>query len=86
MVIVKILLGLAFLGSCAWLFASPGYEPAIAVITALVAFIGAWLTDKKREQSGEQNQIVEKNSIGIQAGGNVSVGRIKNEGSSSDAK
>lgn len=86
MVIVKILLGLAFLGSCAWLFTAPGYEPSVAMVTALGAFIAAWLTDKKREKSGKQNQAVEKNSIGIQAGGNVSVESIENKGISTDAK
>lgn len=85
MLIVKILLGLAFLGSFAWLISDPTLESAAATLTSLGAFIGAWIGDKRLNQKGRQNQVVERGSVGIQAGGNVNVGKIKNQGSSKDA-
>jgi thiol:disulfide interchange protein len=86
MVIVKILLGVAFVGSAAWLFSAPSFESSVTTAASLGAFIAAWLGDKKRKQKGKQNQVVEKNGIGIQAGGDVSVGNIETKGSSKDAK
>jgi len=86
MLIVQILLGLAFLGSFAWLISAPTLESAVATVTSLGAFIGAWIRDKRLKQKGRQNQVVESGSIGIQAGGNVNVGKIENQGSSKDAK
>ncbi len=86
MLIVKMLLGLAFLGSFAWFISAPSFESAVATVSSLGAFIGAWIGDKRLKQKGRQNQVVENGSVGIQAGGNVNVGKIENQGSSKDVK
>ena len=86
MLIVKTLLGLAFLGSFAWLISAPTLESAVATVTSLGALIGSWIGDNRLKQNGGQNQVVESGSVGIQAGGNVNVGKMENQGSSKDAK
>ena len=77
MLIIKILSGLAFIGSVAWFIAQRDYELAIAIITSLSAFIAAWFGDKKMKRQANQNQTVAENGIGIQAGGDVSTGSIR---------
>jgi len=57
MLTIKILSGLAFIGSVA-------------------SFIAAWLGDRKMKRQANQNQIVAKNGLGIQAGGDVNTGSI----------
>jgi hypothetical protein len=76
MLIIKLLSGLAFIGSVAWFIALPNYAPAIAIVTSLSAFITAWFGEKKARQQATQNQSVATNGVGIQAGGDVSVGSI----------
>ncbi|APW42604.1 hypothetical protein [Rhodoferax saidenbachensis] len=76
MLIIKVLSGLAFMGSVAWYAAQPGYEPAIAIVTSLSAFIAVWLSDRKMKRQAGQSQTVAENGVGIQAGGDVSVGSI----------
>ena len=77
MLIIKILSGLAFIGSVAWFIAERDYEPAIAIVIALSAFIVAWLGDKKMKRQANQNQTVGENGIGIQAGGDVNTGSLR---------
>jgi hypothetical protein len=77
MLIIKVLSGLAFIGSVAWFIAQRDYEPAIAIVTSLSAFIAAWLGEKKMKQQANQNQIVAENGIGIQAGGDVRTSSIR---------
>lgn len=86
MLIFKSLSGIAFVGSIAWFASKPDYEPAIAVITSLSAFIATWFSDQKQNHQGNQNQSVSKNGIGIQAGGDVNLGSIHPIGKNSDAK
>ncbi len=76
MLLVKILSGLVLIGSVAWFIAQPDYEPAIAIVTSLSAFIAAWLSDRKLKQFANQNQTVGENGIGIQASGDVSTGNL----------
>ena len=76
MLIIKLLSGLAFIGSVAWFIARPDYDAAIAIVTSLTAFIAAWFGDKKLKRQANQNQTVSKDGIGIQAGGDVSMGSI----------
>lgn len=75
MLIIKILSGLAFVGSVLWFIAQPDYEPFIAVVTSLSAFIASWLGDRMKRQAN-QNQTVGENGIGIQAGGDVRAGNL----------
>ena len=77
MLIIKILSGLAFIGSAVWFIAQPDYEPAIATATSLSAFIAAWLGDKRLKRLANQTQTVGENGIGIQAGGDVSTGDFR---------
>lgn len=77
MLIIKTLSGLAFMGSVAWFIAQPDYEPAIAIVTSLSAFIAVWLSERKAKHQAKQSQVVAENGIGIQAGGDVSVGNIR---------
>lgn len=76
MPIIKFLSGLAFIGSIAWFIALPDYEPVIAIVTSLSAFIAAWIGERRSKQHATQKQSVAENGIGIQAGGDVSVGSI----------
>lgn len=86
MLIIKFLSGLAFIGSIGWFIALPSYEPAIAVVTSLAAFIAAWFGEKKSRKRGSQNQTVGTNGIGIQAGGDVKVGNIRTNREGTDAE
>ena len=76
MLIIKILSGIAFIGSIVWFIAVPDYEPAIAIATSLSAFIVAWFGEKRAKRQVSQNQFVAENGLGIQAGSDVSVGSI----------
>ena len=87
MLIIKLLSGAALLGSIAWAIAAPDYEPVIAVIASLSAFIAAIVSDKRRKESARQRQLISGNGVGLQAGGDISVGNIGNsQGRSSDVK
>ncbi|HTE15049.1 MAG TPA: hypothetical protein VK642_08215 [Burkholderiales bacterium] len=86
MLIIKILSGLAFIGSVAWFIAQRDYEPAIAIATSLSAFIAAWLGGRKQKRQADQNQIVSKDGIGIQAGGDVNMGSIRTSRKTTDAE
>lgn len=76
MMIIKILSGFAFIGSVAWFIVQRDYEPAIAIVTSLSAFIASWLGEKKKRQAN-QNQTVGEKGIGIQAGGDVNTGSLR---------
>lgn len=77
MLIIKILSGLAFIGSVAWFFVQRDYEPAIAIVTSLSAFVAAWIGEKKIKRQATQNLTVAEHGIGIQAGGDISTGSIR---------
>lgn len=76
MLIIKLLCGITFIGSVAWFIAQRDYEPAIAIVSSLSAFIAAWFVDNRVKRQANQNQTVAKYGIGIQAGGDVTVGNI----------
>ena len=86
MLIIKILSLLAFIGSVAWFIAQRDYEPAIATVTSLMAFIAAWFGDKRLKRQANQNQTVSRSGIGIQACGDVTVGSIRTGAKSTDAE
>lgn len=73
MFIVKLLSGIVLIGSVAWCVAEPGYEPAIAIITSLIAFIGVWFIETKIKNQADQNQSVAENGIGIQTKRDVNI-------------
>ena len=76
MLIIKLLSAIAFFGSIVWFIAVPDYEPAIAIVTSLSAFIAAWFGENRAKRKALQNQSVAADGIGIQAGGDVSIGSI----------
>lgn len=86
MLIIKILSGLAFIGSIMWFIAQRDYEPAIAIITSLSTFIAAWLGEMKMKKHAHQVQTVGENGIGIQAGGDIKSGNIHTSSGTTDAK
>lgn len=79
MLVVKILSLVAFIASIAWCIQSPDYEPAIAIVTSLIALIASWRAGKKG-RSADQHQVVGENGFGIQAGCDVTTGDIKQGG------
>jgi hypothetical protein len=86
MLTIKLLSGIAFVGSIAWFIATPDYEPAIAIVTSLSAMIAAWFHSRKQEHHAAQNQAIAENGIGIQAGGNVTTGDIRVSHGAKDAE
>lgn len=75
MLIVKVLAGIALLGSVAWLIAQPDYEPAIAVVTSLSTLVGATLIERRGKPDRiAQTQTVGAGGVGVQAGRDVSIG------------
>ena len=85
--IFSILVALAaFIASLAWFIATPGYEPAIAALTSLLALVGLYLTRQGSRRKYGQNQKVSGSGIGIQAAGDVRIGTQTDSRRGSDAK
>ena len=78
MLYIKLLSVVALIGSIGWVIASPGYEPALAVVGSISALISTFVVEKRNKRRAQQNQFVSKSSIGIQAGGDVNAGDISN--------
>lgn len=86
MLIIKLLSGIALVGSIAWLFIEPNFEPLIAVITSLAALITSLFSSKREDDIQKQTQTVTEGSVGIQAGGDVNIGNISAIKGNKDAK
>lgn len=84
--IIKVLSFLALLGSVAWFIYAPDFEPAIAIVTSISTLIATWIASKREQKSASQTQTVGDNAVGIQSGGNVTVGDISLKRDSGDAK
>jgi hypothetical protein len=78
--VVKILSSIAFVASIAWCIKSPDYEPAIAIVTSLIALVASWRSGEKNKRSADQKQVIGEKGFGIQAGGDVTTGDIKQGG------
>lgn len=76
MIYVKILSVIALIASIAWFIYYPGFEPGLTIIVSLSALISEFLIEKRKEPRGQQKQSVSKSSVGIQAGGNVNIGKV----------
>jgi hypothetical protein len=76
MIYVKMLAGIASIGSIAWAIADPGFESVLAAIGSFSALISAFLVEKRRARRAQQRQSVSKSSIGVQAGGDIDIGSI----------
>lgn len=81
MMISKALAALALLIFIAWMVVDPGFEPAAGSVTALLALIGLFVVDNKKNkaQGSGQHQSVANASVGIQAGGDVNVGNFSHK-------
>ena len=77
MIALKVLASIALVGSIAWFCAQPDFEPAIAIVTSLSALVGSFFLGKRDKTAKTQRQTVAAGSVGIQAGGDVSVGGIQ---------
>jgi len=86
MLIIKILSFLALLGSIAWFIYAPDFEPAIAIVTSISTLIATWVASKREQKVTSQTQTVGDNAVGIQSGGNVTVGDISLNRNSDNAK
>ena len=86
MFIIRILALTTLLGSIAWCWADPSYEPAIAIVTSLSTLVGLWLANKKSPEEPKQTQSLGNNSVGIQTQGDVSVGDISTNKETNNVK
>lgn len=77
MLYLKILAALSLLGSLAWVIVDPGFEPGLAVVGSASALLGLFVTGRRKRPESGQEQVVSGRSIGIQAGGDVSIGSTK---------
>lgn len=77
MLTIKILSVFALTGSIVWLIAEPNYEPALAVIVSMSTLIANFVVEKQKNVGPVQHQTISDDSVGIQAGGNVTVGDIR---------
>lgn len=83
MPIIKLLSVVALVGSIAWMVAAPDYEPALAIVASLSTLIANFIIEKRKGALLIQRQKVTGDGVGIQAGGDVTVGNIR---SSSETK
>lgn len=79
MAYIKIFAVITLIGSIAWLFLDPGFEPALAVVGAISALISAFVVEKRNRRRARQNQFVSKSFIGVQADGDVNIGNISGD-------
>jgi allophanate hydrolase subunit 1 len=78
--IIKLLTVVALICSIAWLVSAPGFEPAIALVGSMSALVSTFVVEKRSKQRArQQHQSVSKSSMGIQAGGDVSIGDINSD-------
>ncbi len=81
---MRMLKGIAFVGLlvCAlWFVLEPGFEPAAGAIAALLTLGGLFVRSVKANgaRTVSQNQSISGGSTGMQAGGDIHIGR-KGEG------
>jgi hypothetical protein len=76
---IKFLAVVALVASIAWLVSAPGFEPALALVGSLSALVSAFVVEKRSKRHARQHQSVSNSSMGIQAGGDVSIGDINSD-------
>lgn len=75
MILVAILAATAFAGCCWWYWISPGFAPVISAIAALCTLVTAIVNRSRRVRPFGQRQEVSGGSVGLQAGGDISIGK-----------
>lgn len=76
---VRFLSIFALVVSFFWVFASPGFEPALAVIVSISTLISAFAVEKRNLRRAQQHQSVSKSSVGIQASGDITLRDINGD-------
>lgn len=74
--VIRLLSLVALVGSVAWAFAEPGFEPYLAVVAAITAVVSTFIIDSQNSKRLRQSQTVSEASTGLQAGGDVNVGNV----------
>lgn len=77
--VIKFLAVVALIGSIAWLVSEPGFEPALALVSSMSALVSTFVVEKRSKRHARQHQSVSNSSMGIQAGGDVSIGDINRD-------
>lgn len=75
-VIIRILAGLSLLGAIGWVYFQPGWESGLAIVATLSTLVGSFVGEKRKDPPTGQHQNVSGSGVGIQAGGDVTVGNI----------
>lgn len=75
--LIRLLSVLALLMAGGWSIASPGWEPLLAVVTAVGALAGTFLAPTSTKAASTQSQDVGTAGFGIQAGRDVNVHDIE---------
>lgn len=57
--------------------AAPDYEPALAIVASLSALVANFIVQRRKAAAPIQQQKVTGGGVGIQAGGDVTVGNIR---------
>ena len=69
-----ILLAAAFLSAAAWAYFRPGWDSAVAAVTAGAALVAAGVFQRATPRGAlKQSQSVARGGIGLQAGGDISI-------------
>ena len=72
-ILLRILLIILFVGSCAWAYKEPGFEPVLAALGAFATLIGDWLSAQSNDHTGKvtMNLHAGNNSKNQQAGRDI---------------
>lgn len=76
MAYLKFLAVIALVASIAWFVVHPGFHPALSALGSLSALVSAFLVEKRNARRARQIQSVSQSSVGVQAGGDVSIGNV----------
>ncbi len=79
MAYIKFFAIISLIGSTAWVVSNPGFEPALAVVGSISALVSAFVVERRGAKRAQQHQSVSKSSIGVQAGGDLSIGDISGD-------
>mgnify|MGYP000072330531 CR=1 FL=1 len=77
MAYLKVLSVVSLLGAMAWVITDPSFESVLVAIGSASGLLGLFVVERRRKASSNQEQAVFNNSIGIQAGGDVNIGKTK---------
>lgn len=85
MILVRIFYLVAIIASIGWFFSTPGFDSGIAVLTSFSALLADVFRSRAKKKQTGQRQTVSSGGIGIQGGGDVTVGSVSLDGRNKDA-